>query len=620
MGKDANLHHTGDAASDERAANSAADAAIDLFGPAAVLAGKKIATAWQHLAESLAAHPDMWMQIVGEAQQKQMAMSAAMTSTMSATATSDKREDAAKTAPADNPFFAFLMQNYAIGGDTLIKIIDSAQVSDEDKKLLKFAARQYIAATSPANFPLTNPQVMAETAQSGGQNLIDGMRNFAEDMQTGMVSNTDKTAFAVGDNIANTAGAVIFQNSLMQLIEYAPQTAKVHARPLLIVPPCINKYYILDLQPHNSLVRHAVAAGHRVFLISWVNADSQHNHFRWDDYLRDGVMAALDTAAAISGGEKINALGFCIGGTLLCAALAALAESGVRPASSLTMLATMLDFGDTGEIGLFIDEEHVQAQERRFADGGLVDGADLARGFAALRPNDLIWPSFINNYYRGRKPSAFDLLYWNSDSVNLPGPMFAEYLRVCYLENQIAKGAAVFCDAPIDMAALALPTYVVACEKDHIVPWQAAFESARLLRGDIKFILSGGGHIAGIVNPPSAGKGWHMFLADSPRGKGKTRSQMDKTAAAWHKKARRCNGSWWGDWQQWLGKHGGKKINAPQKLGNTRFAKSEDAPGSYVQAAKPACGADEVANNAAALFGAAPFLFSGAGNAGKDKA
>ena len=538
-----------------------------------MLAGQKMAAAWRRLADALAADPQTWLAIVGETQQKQMQATEQIGKEGGVTAPKDRRFAAEQWH--NNAFFSFLMQNYLLGGEALMTIIERANVPEEDKKLLRFAARQYVDAVSPANFPMTNPEVLEETAKTGGQNFVKGMQNFAADMQSGGVSNTDKTAFTIGENIACTAGKVIFQNEIMQLIEYAPQTSQVYTRPLLIVPPCINKYYILDLQQHNSFVGHAVASGQRVFLVSWVSAGESQRHLGWDYYLREGVMSAIEVVSAVCGREKINALGFCIGGTLLTSALAILAAGKEHPAQSLTLLATLLDFSESGEIGLFIDDGYVSATESRFAeDGGVVNGGELARGFATLRPNDLIWPYFINNYYRGQKPQAFDLLYWNSDSVNLPGPMFAEYLRACYLENRIAEKTAVFCDTEIDVSLIDVPSYVVACEKDHIAPWQSAYTAAGLLGGKTTFTLAASGHIAGIVNPPSVKKGWHA-TSELTSGQGESE---------WRTVAKQTPGSWWDDWLKWLSKHGGKKKASPKKPGSVRYAPIEDAPGGYVRA------------------------------------
>ena len=384
------------------------------------------------------------------------------------------------------------MQSYLVNAEMLKSAVEQAEIDEKDKNLLRFSLTQYIDAMSPANFPATNPDVIDNTLKSGGENLVAGMQNFWRDMQQGMVSNTDTDAFSVGENVAKTPGKVVAQTSVMQLIEYAPATAKVYSRPILIVPPCINKYYILDLTEEKSFVRHLVAAGHRVFLISWVNADENHMQLGWDDYLREGVFAALEATSAITRQTQVNTVGFCVGGTLLAAGLAVLAANEEKPAASVTLLATLLDFSDTGEIGMFIDEESVVARERDFADGGLMDGRELARGFATLRPNDLIWPYVVNNYYLGKQAPPFDLLFWNSDSTNLPGRMFAEYLRQTYLENQIASAKARMCDTDVRLKTVKAPTYVVACEKDHIVPWQASYVGSKLLGGKVRFVFGGG--------------------------------------------------------------------------------------------------------------------------------
>ena len=537
--------------------------------------GKKVMDVWRRFLEQLAANPDCWTDVMNNAKEQQ---SKILSQVQSGDAPppppkGDRRFTNAQWQ--ENPFFSCLMQNYLMSGETLLKVIDKVDMSDKDKQLLRFVARQYVDAIAPSNFPMMNPDVMEESMKSGGKNFFDGMKNFTDDVQQGAISNTDKNAFTIGKNIACAAGSVIYQNHIMQIIEYAPQSKQVHARPLLIVPPCINKYYILDLQEKNSLINTIIAGGYRVFLVSWVNADTRHQHLTWDDYLRDGVMNAMEIAQTVSRQAKINVLGYCIGGTLLASALAVLANDKQSPAQSLTLLTAMLDFSDSGEIGLFVDEEYVAQQEEKYAAGGVMDGADLANGFAALRPNDLIWPYFINNYYRGRKPQAFDLLYWNADSTNLPGPLFAEYLRATYLENKIARKQAVFCGEKIDLKSLKMPAYAIACEKDHIVPWTAAYASARLLGAkNITFTLAASGHVAGVVNPPSVQKGWHQT------------APLATTANAWIKKAPKQSGSWWQHWLTWLAGHSGSKTPAPQKLGTARYAPIEAAPGSYVRAEK----------------------------------
>lgn len=545
-----------------------------------------MAATWQRFLQALTQQPDLWINICTEVQRKQLEV------TSSLGAKNEEKEEIVSPSKGDrrfsdkqwreNPFFSMLMQNYLLNSEAVREVVEKVNLPESDKKLLRFSIGQYVDAMSPSNFPATNPTVMEEAMQTGGENFVTGMQNLMSDAQNGTISNTDRESFVIGGNIACTPGKVIAQNDVMQLIEYAPQTAQVYCRPLLIVPPCINKYYILDLQQKNSFVRHAIAAGHRVFLVSWVNAGQKQRNFDWDFYLREGVMAALDIVSAVCKGEKINTLGFCIGGTLLACALAVLAKSDESPAQSLTLLATMLDFSDAGEIGLFVDKEMVGDYEQRFADGGVLDGRNLARGFAALRPNDLIWPYFIDNYYLGKKPQAFDLLFWNADSTNLPGPMFSSYLRDTYLENRIAKDKATMCNVPVRLLTLShLPLYAVSCEKDHIVPWRTAYESARLLGGKgskARFVLAASGHIAGIINPPDKNKGWHQTSAAGV---------LPKNVAQWQATAKQQEGGWWNDWIGWLARQSGKKKAAPKRVGNVRYSPIEDAPGTYVSVPRP---------------------------------
>jgi polyhydroxyalkanoate synthase len=365
---------------------------------------------------------------------------------------------------------------------------------------------------------------------------------------------------------------VVFENALIQLIQYTPATARVYRRPLVIVPPCINKFYILDLQPENSLVAHAVAQGHTVFLVSWRNVSAAQGHLRWDDYLQQGVIDAVDTALAISGADRANTLGFCIGGTLLACALAVLAARGEEKVSSLTLLTTMLDFRDTGEIGLLVDQAMVAAREAAIGRGGLLRGRELAQVFASLRANDLIWPYVVNGYLKGKAPPAFDLLFWNGDDTNLPGPMFCWYLRNTYLENSLREpGATVQCGQPVDFGAIEVPAFLYASREDHIVPWQTAFESVNLLGGDTTFVLGASGHIAGVINPPAKNKRNHWIGAIGP------------DPGEWLDSAQSVPGSWWPAWTQWLATHAGAQVAAPKKPGNRQFPAIEPAPGRYVK-------------------------------------
>jgi polyhydroxyalkanoate synthase len=372
----------------------------------------------------------------------------------------------------------------------------------------------------------------------------------------------------------------------MQLIQYAPTTAKVYKRPLVIIPPCINKYYILDLQPANSFVGHAVAEGHTVFLVSWRNASAGQSTLTWDDYLEQGVLKALDTALAITGADRVNTLGFCIGGTLLASALAVRAARGQHPAASMTLLTTMLDFSDTGEIGLLVTPEGVAAREAAIGKGGLLKGSELAQVFASLRANDLIWPYVVNGYLKGQAPPAFDLLYWNSDDTNLPGPMFCWYVRNTYLENKLREpGGTVQLGERVNLASIDLPTFLYASKEDHIVPWKTAYASTQLLSGDVTFVLGASGHIAGVINPP-AKKKRHYWVAGGvgAAADAKPTAKPDADPDCWVEAAEKVPGSWWPAWHAWLTPHGGPKVNARKKPGNAEFTPVEPAPGSYVKA------------------------------------
>jgi Poly(3-hydroxyalkanoate) synthetase len=369
----------------------------------------------------------------------------------------------------------------------------------------------------------------------------------------------------------------------MQVIQYSPTTEKVHARPLVIVPPCINKYYILDLQPANSFVRYAVEQGHTVFLISWRNpvpGDQEDiERATWADYLQDGVLTAFEVASSITRQSQVNALGFCVGGTLLGCALALAQARGETPVGSLTLLTTMLDFADTGVLDVFIDELHVSMREQQLSRGGLLTARELATTFSFLRPGELVWNYVVNNYLKGQTPPAFDLLFWNADGTNLPGPFFAWYLRNTYLENNVCRAGAVQIDGvPIDLTALDMPAYVYASREDHIVPWQSAYASCRLLQGERRFVLGASGHIAGVINPPSKNRrSYWVGQADIEHGG--TAMPPD----AWLQDASQIAGSWWPDWARWLERNAGELRKAPARLGNARYKVIEEAPGSYVR-------------------------------------
>ncbi|GLS13120.1 PHA/PHB synthase family protein [Hydrogenophaga electricum] len=472
-----------------------------------------------------------------------------------------------------DPRFAQLSQGYLQLAASMRRALDAAPMDGRSKAQWGFALRQVVDAMSPANCLATNPEAIQAAIDSGGATLVEGAKLFLADLAKGKVSMTDDQAFEVGRNVATTPGSVVFENELMQLIQYAPTTAKVHQRPLVIVPPCINKFYILDLQPDNSLVAHAVAQGHTVFLVSWRNITAEQGHLRWDDYLELGVFEALAVANRISGADQVNALGFCVGGTLLASALAVAAARGEKPVASVTLLTTLLDFSETGELGLMVEESSVAAREAAIGHGGVLHGRELAQVFAALRANDLIWPYVVNGYLQGKAPPAFDLLFWNGDDTNLPGPMYCWYLRNMYLENRLREpGGTVQCGVPVDLSRIEVPAFVYASREDHIVPWKTAYISTRLLGGDTRFVLGASGHVAGVINPPAKRKRSHWVGGLRP------------DAESWLDGAQNVEGSWWPEWSEWLNSHAGAQIKAPGTLGNADFPVIEPAPGRYVKA------------------------------------
>jgi len=484
-----------------------------------------------------------------------------------------------------DPRFDGVARTYLAQTELMRKALDAAPLDERSKAQWGFALRQVIDALSPANTLATNPEALQLAMETGGASLAEGLRLFIEDLARGRVSMTDDTAFEVGRNVCTTPGSVIYQNELIQLIQYAPTTAKVHKRPLVIVPPCINKYYILDLQPANSFVAHAVAQGHVVFLVSWRNAGPGQDKLTWDDYLEQGVLRAIDVARQITRADKVNTLGFCVGGTLLASALAVQAARDEHPAASMTLLTTLLDFSDTGEIGLLVSEEGVAAREAAIGKGGLLKGSELAQVFAALRANDLIWPYVVKGYLKGQPPPAFDLLFWNSDDTNLPGPMFCWYVRNTYLENKLREpGATVQCGEPVDVGTIKVPTFIYASKEDHIVPWKTAYASTQLLPGDTTFVLGASGHIAGVINPPAKNKRnyWKHSSTEAPDDAG-GQARLDADPDGWFDAAESVPGSWWPAWIDWLAPHSGPKVTARKKLGNAEFTPIEQAPGSYVK-------------------------------------
>jgi polyhydroxyalkanoate synthase len=482
---------------------------------------------------------------------------------------------------ASNHSSAYLAQMYLLNARTLLAMADTVQADDKTRQRIRFAVQQWVDATAPSNYLALNPEAQRKALETGGQSLAAGMRHLLDDLRQGHVSQTDESAFEIGRNVATTPGSIVYENALFQLIEYQPLTPTVHARPMLFVPPCINKYYILDLQPENSLIRHTVAEGHRLFVVSWRNADDSIKHWTWDQYIEDAAIRAIQVVREITRSEQINTLGFCVGGTILATALAVLAARGAKPAASLTLLTTFLDFTSTGVLDLFVDEPMVQMRELTLGPnspggGNLLKGQELAATFSFLRPNDLVWNYVVGNYLKGETPPAFDLLYWNSDSTNLPGPMYCWYLRNTYLENNLVQpGKVTVCGEPLDLGRLDLPAYVYASREDHIVPWDGAYRNTQVLRGKTRFVLGASGHIAGVINPPAKGKRSHWIGATA---------ELPPQPTQWLHDAVEHPGSWWPDWTAWLKGHSGSMVPAPKAPGSRRYPVVEAAPGRYVKA------------------------------------
>ena len=483
----------------------------------------------------------------------------------------DRRFNAAEWR--ENPAYSLLKQSYLLNSRLFTDIVEAADLDDATKHKLRFYTRQFVDAMSPANFAATNPDVLKAAFESKGESVKAGLDNLLADMRKGGLTITDESAFEVGKNVAVSQGAVIFENELFQLIQYAPLTDRVATRPLVIVPPCINKFYILDLQPENSFVRFAVEQGQTVFLVSCRNPDSSCGHLTWDDYLAQGAMKAVEIALAVSGADKVNAVGWCVGGTILSSALAVLGAQGDESVASLTLLTTMLDFCEPGDLGVFIDEQGVSQREQTIGQGGIYPGAELGFVFQTLRANDLIWPNVINNYLKGKSPEAFDLLYWNADATNLPGPMYAWYLRNMYLENNLREpNRLTMCDTKVDLGAISMPSYVLATQEDHIVPWRSAYRTTQLVGGKSQFVLGASGHIAGVINPASKNKRSYW-----------TGGKQGDDAQAWFASATETPGSWWNHWIKWVSPKAGEAVAARRKLGSKQHPVIEPAPGRYVK-------------------------------------
>jgi polyhydroxyalkanoate synthase subunit PhaC len=481
-----------------------------------------------------------------------------------------------------SPMHLMMAHLYLLSGEAMQKMVDVVQAPPAVKEKLKFSVMQWVDAMSPANYLATNPEAQKALIDSGGETMRAGMENFMKDLKKGRISHSDESKFEVGVSLANTAGQVVFKNKYFELIQYAPQTATVFQRPLLMVPPCINKFYILDLQPDNSFVRYMVGQGHTVFMVAWRNPlESDKDGIQkatWDDYLSDGILKAIEVVSDISGQSKINALGFCVGGTMLASALAVAAARKSHPVASVTLLTTMLDFEDAGVLGVFVDEAHASLREKQIGEGGLMSARELSNTFSFLRPNELVWNYVVSNYLKGETPVSFDLLYWNGDGTNLPGPFFTWYFRNMYLENKLCIPKALTClGQKVDLGSIKTPTYLYASRDDHIVPWRSGYKSSSLLKGENRFVLGASGHIAGVINPPEKNRR-NYWVAGNQAAGAKARSAED-----WFDSATEVQGSWWPDYTAWLADFGGKKVKASAVFGNAEHKPTKAAPGTYVK-------------------------------------
>jgi poly[(R)-3-hydroxyalkanoate] polymerase subunit PhaC len=478
---------------------------------------------------------------------------------------------------SSNQFFDFLKQGYLLTTDWANKLVADAEGLDpHTRQKAEFYVRQIANAVAPSNFVLTNPELLRATLASNAENLVDGMRMLADDIAAGggslQIRQSDSSMFEVGRNLGVTPGKVVYQNDLMQLIQYAPATPDVLKRPLLIVPPWINKFYILDLTPEKSFIKWCVAQGLTVFVISWVNPDERQQHKDLADYMREGPLAALDAIKRATGESDVTAIGYCVGGTLLAITLAYMATKADRRIASATFFAAQVDFTYAGDLKVFVDEEQIATLERHMKERGYLEGKSMATAFNLLRSNDLIWPYVINNYLKGKAPFPFDLLYWNSDATRMPAANHSQYLRGCYLDNRLARGAMEIDGVRLSLKQVKIPIYNLATREDHIAPAKSVYVGASLFGGPMKYVLAGSGHIAGVVNPPDKNK-YQYWTGTKPRG-----ADVDK----WLAKATEHPGSWWPDWIAWIKAQDGTLV-PPREPGGGELAPIEDAPGSYVR-------------------------------------
>jgi polyhydroxyalkanoate synthase len=533
---------------------------------------------WTDLATRSWEDPSVWVRAIADYQTSQMNL---WKNLLSGNATAnpvaepirgDRRFQADEWS--QNPVFDYIKQSYLLTSNLLNEMASKANLSDNQQKQLEFYTQQYIDAMSPTNFALTNPEVLQQAMETKGESLVNGLKNLLGDLDKGRISMTDESAFNLGENLAMTEGSVVFENEMFQLIHYKPTCAQVAERPTLIVPPCINKFYILDLQPHNSFVKYCVEQGQNTFLVSWLNPTAEQSHISWDDYVGDGVLKAVEVVNSIAGTEKLNAVAWCIGGTLLSSSLAVLAARKQAPVASATFLTTLTDFQDPGDLCVFIDEQQVKRLENKVNSNGILNGRELATSFNMLRSNDLIWSYVVNNYLKGQTPPPFDILYWNGDSTNLPASMYTYYINKMYLENKLAeKDGLTICGEKIDLGKVKIPVYFLSAIEDHIAPWKGTFTGTELFKGNIEFVLGASGHVAGVINPASKNRRNYW-----------TKGELGQGADHWLETAEKQEGSWWPHWSEWVKRRGGKKVDAPATCGSAEYAEIEPAPGRYVKA------------------------------------
>jgi len=532
---------------------------------------------WNTFNTSALQNPQKWVEIMTNYQQSQMDLWMQMVNTkpgeplkqVVSTEAGDRRF--ANAEWQDNPIFDYIKQSYLLASNMLTDMADTAQLKEAEKKKLNFYTKYFIDAMSPTNFAVTNPEVMKLAIETKGQSLVDGLQNLLKDMEKGRITQTDESAFEVGKNLAITPGAVVYENDLMQLIQYTPTTETVSDQPLLIVPPYINKFYILDLRPENSFVKYVVDQGNTVFIISWINPEA--SEVEWDDYIKSGVFKAIEIVKEITCAEKINAASWCIGGTLLAASLAVMHGQNDDSIASATYFTSMLDFSDPGDLGVFIDETQQTQREMALKVTGIMSGKDLSIAFSMLRSNDLIWSYVVNNYLKGQSPTPFDILYWNSDPTNLPVNMYTYYIRNMYMENNLIKpNVLTMCDTLVDLSSIKTPSYFLSTIDDHIAPWKTTFKGAKVMSGPVEFVLGASGHIAGVINPPIKNKRNYWINGDFTQ-------DSDK----WLETAESQPGSWWNHWDEWLKQQGGNEIAALTNLGNDDYPTIEAAPGRYVK-------------------------------------